>query len=158
MKGHMEDGKFHPHTPYKKGVRKSRDQSAKTQGVKVRKKKEPFRVQKSEGATEAQLIQMQRAVETGLRKKIDVGDNPEHDPNLNKFLSGGKQSEGLRGRLIARSKDKKRGIILAENSSFNGKVKWGKLYEIVEKNPRHYPEVKREVEKVPDTKDWELLV
>jgi len=37
MKGHMEDGKFHPHTDYKKGVRKSRDQKIKTEGVKIRK-------------------------------------------------------------------------------------------------------------------------
>lgn len=33
MKGHMQDGKFHPHTQFKKGVRKSRDQKAKTKGV-----------------------------------------------------------------------------------------------------------------------------
>jgi len=39
MKGHMEDGKFHPHTDYKKGVRKSRDQTAKTKGVKVNNRK-----------------------------------------------------------------------------------------------------------------------
>lgn len=38
MKGHMEDGKFHPHTQYKKGVRKSRDQTAKTQGVRMKRK------------------------------------------------------------------------------------------------------------------------
>lgn len=37
VKGHMQDGKFHPHTDYKKGTRKSRDQSAKTEGVKIRK-------------------------------------------------------------------------------------------------------------------------
>ena len=36
MKGHMQDGKFHPHTQYK-GVRKSRDQKAKIDGVKIRK-------------------------------------------------------------------------------------------------------------------------
>ena len=39
MKGHMQDGKFHPHTEYKKGTRKSRDQQVKSQGVKIRKKK-----------------------------------------------------------------------------------------------------------------------
>jgi len=33
VKGHMQDGKFHPHTPYQKGVRMSRDQKVKTQGV-----------------------------------------------------------------------------------------------------------------------------
>ena len=37
MKGHKDsDGKFHPHTPYK-GVRKSRDQSKKTQGVRFKR-------------------------------------------------------------------------------------------------------------------------
>ena len=36
MKGHTENGKFHPHKPYK-GVRKSRDQKVKTKGVKIRK-------------------------------------------------------------------------------------------------------------------------
>jgi len=38
MKGHMQDGKFHPHTQ-SKGVRKSRDQTVKTQGVKIERKK-----------------------------------------------------------------------------------------------------------------------
>ncbi len=33
----MQDGKFHPHTDYKKGVRKSRDQSTKSAGIKIRK-------------------------------------------------------------------------------------------------------------------------
>ena len=35
MKGHMQDGIFHPHTQYK-GVRKSRDQRLKTQGVRLK--------------------------------------------------------------------------------------------------------------------------
>ena len=39
LKGHMEDGKFHPHKPYQKGVRKSRDQKAKTRGI-VRKQRD----------------------------------------------------------------------------------------------------------------------
>jgi len=38
MKGHMQDGKFHPHTDYKKGTRKSRDQKVKTTGVQVERK------------------------------------------------------------------------------------------------------------------------
>jgi len=37
MKGHMQDGQFHPHTEYKKGTRKSRDQSAKTEGVRMKR-------------------------------------------------------------------------------------------------------------------------
>jgi len=40
MKGHMQDGKFHPHTDYKKGVRKSRDQKSKQQGVKIKPRKQ----------------------------------------------------------------------------------------------------------------------
>ena len=39
MKGHMEKDGFHPHTQYK-GVRKSRDQNAKHEGVKIRKQRE----------------------------------------------------------------------------------------------------------------------
>ncbi len=31
----MQDGKFHPHTEYKKGTRKSRDQQVKTVGVRM---------------------------------------------------------------------------------------------------------------------------
>jgi len=37
LKGFTRDGKFHPITDYKKGFRKSRDQTAKTQGVRIRK-------------------------------------------------------------------------------------------------------------------------
>jgi len=48
MKGHMQDGKFHPHTDYKKGVRKSRDQIAKTQGVKIRKARNSKKLQKED--------------------------------------------------------------------------------------------------------------
>jgi len=34
MKGHMQDGQFHPHSN-KKGVRKARDQSSKFVGLKI---------------------------------------------------------------------------------------------------------------------------
>ena len=39
MKGFTKDGKFHPITDYKKGVRKLRDQSTKSEGVKIERKK-----------------------------------------------------------------------------------------------------------------------
>ncbi len=45
MKGHMQDGKFHPHTDYKKGVRKSRDQSTKSVGIKLERKAREVRGQ-----------------------------------------------------------------------------------------------------------------
>jgi len=38
MKGHMEKDGFHPHTQ-SKGVRKSRDQLTKTEGIKIERKK-----------------------------------------------------------------------------------------------------------------------
>jgi hypothetical protein len=38
-KGFTKDGKFHPITDYKKGIRKSRDQKAKTQGMMIRKQR-----------------------------------------------------------------------------------------------------------------------
>jgi len=41
MKGHMENGKFHPHTDYKKGTRKSRDQTKKTKGVRMKRYARP---------------------------------------------------------------------------------------------------------------------
>ncbi len=125
MKGHMKDGKFHPHTEYKKGTRKSREQNKKSEGVKI-------------------------------RKKIGIGENPQGTPNINKFIDKG--GEGLRGTLVARTKNGKRGIILAQNSAFaKGGASWGKLYEVVEKSPKEYPVVKKEVKKIPDTKEWEIL-
>jgi len=124
MKGHMQDGKFHPHTQYQKGTRKSREQNKKSEGVKI-------------------------------RKKISVGDNPE-GTKLNKFIDKG--GEGLRGTLLARTKNGKKGIILAQNSAFaKGGAGWGKLYEVVEKNKNQYPVVTKQVKNIPDTKDWEIL-
>ena len=58
MKGHMEKDGFHPHTQYKKGTRKSRDQSAKLEGVRMKRtdgsriKKLEFKVWKFEDAPE----------------------------------------------------------------------------------------------------------
>ena len=52
----MQDGKFHPHTEYKKGVRKSRDQKEKTEGVRLQRtdgsriKKVQFKVWKYKDA------------------------------------------------------------------------------------------------------------
>ena len=65
-----KDNKFHPIKQYH-GVRKSRDKHAKTKGVKIRKKSEPFKVSKTDGATKQQLIQMQRA-DVG-RRALDFG-------------------------------------------------------------------------------------
>ena len=42
MKGFMKDNKFHPITEYKKGTRKSRDQTVKMQGVKIERKSRNF--------------------------------------------------------------------------------------------------------------------
>ncbi len=57
MKGHMENGKFHPHTEYKKGIRKSRDQTAKSTGVKVERKARLTVSSSSKSNTPTELIQ-----------------------------------------------------------------------------------------------------
>ena len=46
--GFIEDGKFHPITQYKKGVRKSRDQSAKLEGVRLKRETKPLKVTPTE--------------------------------------------------------------------------------------------------------------
>jgi len=110
-------------------------------GFTKNKKFHPIRKSRSTGKT---------------RRRINVGDNPEQVANLNKFIDKG--GEGLRGTLVARTKDGKRGIILAQNSAFaKGGASWGKLYEVVEKNKNEYPVVKKQVKNIPDTKDWEIL-
>jgi len=63
MKGHMQDGKFHPHTDYKKGTRKSRDQKSKTQGVKVKKRKQRVvMTMQLEGMSQAEKREWEDAV------------------------------------------------------------------------------------------------
>lgn len=60
MKGHKDPtGKFHPHTQYN-GVRKSRDQKQKTQGVKLQsprmqRDEYPYQPEKSEPILETEL-------------------------------------------------------------------------------------------------------
>ena len=77
MKGHMEKDGFHPHTDYK-GVRKSRDQQAKTEGVRLKRsdgsriKKLQFKVWKYDDAPE----ELQEKIIEKLRQsKFEFGDN-----------------------------------------------------------------------------------
>jgi len=46
LKGFTKDGKFHPITDYK-GVRKSRDQKVKTDGIRLKRKGQLFKPQES---------------------------------------------------------------------------------------------------------------
>ena len=63
MKGHMQDGKFHPHSEYKKGIRKSRDQKAKTEGVKVKERKQrQVMASQLEGMSQAKKAEWEDAV------------------------------------------------------------------------------------------------
>jgi hypothetical protein len=77
MKGHMQDGKFHPHTDHKKGIRKSRDQSVKLEGVRLKRsdgsriKKVEFKVWKFEDAPD----DLQEKILEKLRNnKSEFGD------------------------------------------------------------------------------------
>jgi len=88
---------------------------------------------------------------------INVGDNPEGDPKINKFIDS-KTNEGLRGKIVALKDNKKEAIILAMNGSFGqGGVKWGELYHIIEKDPDQFPFTKKKVTSIPSTKNWKIL-
>lgn len=66
MKGHMEDGKFHPHTQ-SKGIRKSRDQKEKTKGLKVE-----HRIRKKSAIAEETTLDMAiEKLEKSLKEGLD---------------------------------------------------------------------------------------
>lgn len=80
----MEDGKFHPHTPYK-GVSKSRDQVTKLEGIKIRKKLAVItrRVEKGNSFDETNIKRPR--VQTIIKNPFGFGDNEgitlRTDPN-----------------------------------------------------------------------------
>ncbi len=114
---------------------------------------------------------------------ITIGDNPQGDSDLNKFMSG---CEGLRGKLIAIHNSKRKGIVLSCNDSIKAftkeelkqmqqdknlsdellknwldstdlKVEWGKMYLIVEGNKETYPVAVKEVSNIPKDHEWEIV-
>jgi len=78
MKGHMQDGKFHPHTEYKKGVRKSRDQQVKIEGVKIRKQRLTVATSPKGLKTPTEIVSNPSgdADEGSLHRVIDVTAEP----------------------------------------------------------------------------------
>ena len=81
MKGFKDsNNKFHPMTEYKKGTRKSRDQSAKTQGVRLKRKGQLFKPQESRNVmvTENEVIIWDDAgVEVAIWVKQEWEEDPE---------------------------------------------------------------------------------
>jgi len=90
---------------------------------------------------------------------IKIGDNPEQAPSVNKFIAA--CGEGHRGKVIALHKSKKKAIILAMNTSIEGRaeggVLWGELYLVAETDPDNYPEVVERVTAVPFSEDWQIV-
>ena len=84
-----------------------------------------------------------------VRKKIEVGDNPQHDNNYNKFIDT-KTGEGMRGRIIASNDEQDEAVVLAMTQSIEDGVKWGKLYHIAEDDPDQYPTTVKKVSGVSD--------
>ena len=83
MKGHMQDGKFHPHSEYKKGTRKSRDQKEKAEGVRLRR-------------TDAQRMEIKKAERLGEQAfEKGLSNIPAGDPNVTELLKGRKVSNDL---------------------------------------------------------------
>lgn len=92
--------------------------------------------------------------EVSKEMPIQIGENPEDDQKMNKFISP--DGEGQRGVVLALSKDRKEAVILALNSSTTGSVEWGKLYLVRESNPANYPKVMKRVSEIPNTKAWRI--
>jgi hypothetical protein len=79
---------------------------------------------------------------------IKVGENPQKIKGTNKFISI--KGEGNRGVILALSEKHDQAIILATNSSFDGSVKWGHMYLIIESDPTEYPNLVKEVKFIPN--------
>ena len=90
---------------------------------------------------------------------IRKGENPEHNPNVNKFL--GYKGEGHRGLLLAVSKDGISAIMVSLTSSLDPEdgVVWGSLYEVIEKDPSQWPRLKipSKVDCIPDNQFWTII-
>ena len=80
---------------------------------------------------------------------IQTGDNPQQIEDINKFLTK-KDHEGVRGKLLATNKSGTDAIMICFHDSFDGDVKWGKLYLVHEDNPEHYPEMIKRVKEIPN--------
>ena len=138
MKGHMQDGKFHPHIEYK-GVRKSRDQQVKTQGIKIRKERifqdDPDAVSKLE--VKLARLEKEKAYWKGLKSVPRTYQANEPDgakrsfmlPNLNANIRTVRQKiELIKGR-------QEKNIGLERKTTFkNGRKVF--YYEEVEKKKR----------------------
>ena len=88
---------------------------------------------------------------------IEIGENPEGLRNINKFIDS-KTHEGLRGKILAIHKSRKKAIILAMNQTLdNMSVQWGKMYLIEEINPDKYPMTKTIVSEIPKNAEWKIV-
>ena len=84
---------------------------------------------------------------------ISIGENPQNDPSVNKFLDH-KSHEGHRGIILALKTDGTQAIIKSLTHGFEGIVKSGKMYLIEEIHEGQYPQTVKEVKKIPDDKLW----
>jgi hypothetical protein len=92
-----------------------------------------------------------------VKYMIEIGENPEKTPNINKFIA--KSGDGMRGRVIAiRKSTRKSAIVLALNTSIAKDVMWGKFYLVREVTEGEYPVVFRQVRQIPDKPDWEVVI
>ena len=76
---------------------------------------------------------------------ISFDDSPEG--NCCKYIAT--KGEGMRGFLLSINEDKTEGVVLSFQDSFEGDVKFGKLYLIIEMNPEQYPMQHKEVRSIP---------
>ncbi len=94
---------------------------------------------------------------------IRVGDNPNtrymgkgsNSKIINKYID--EKGEGLRGKLVAISKDKTEAIIICLTNSIEGRSGWGKLYLIREYDEDNYPTLVKGVKGIPQEEKWDLV-
>lgn len=114
---------------------------------------------------------------------IELGDNPQGTTDLNKFMCG---MEGLRGKLVAIHKSKRKAIIISCNDSVGAFteeekkrlqedkglsddylkmlldstdliVEWGKLYLVSEGEQEKYPVAIKQVKEIPKDHEWDVV-
>lgn len=86
---------------------------------------------------------------------IKIGENPQGTVGINKFI--GIEGEGLREKIIAMHKSKKKAIVLCMNTGILDPAKWGALYLINENTESSYPVVVKCVMEIPDEKGWSIV-
>ena len=91
---------------------------------------------------------LKNLIKTGKNgKMIEFNTAPEGGHTTKWIADGG---EGMRGFLLSTNEDKTEGVVLALMGSFEGDVKWGRMYLVQEDDPDHHPRQIKQVRHIPE--------